>query len=227
MELHVDNDAVQREVLSVAPSASLLDNRMLAFFAGLSIEDRQYIKNSLRWAEYQANLRFDRKLEPADWFEHVSGRLWSVGWSLEHAPVEVIDHRYKGSLLDSWSKALSTQVSRARLKLIKDSFGFLEHDRSALAFFTERAQQSGDFRFMPAEYNRAGELEIVLTNVRLLSTNWSSTVLFWDVEHPQSQLDIRARRFSARPREMDKYRVMLADAVRNMRFSEITLTMTQ
>lgn len=223
MEQKFDS-ALTKMTSSLEPgSALVLDDKLMAFFPGLSRQDKQYIKNSLRWAEYHADLRYIRKLEPAQWFEHVSGRLWSVGWSLEHAPVQVVQSNYSGSLVDRWAKALATQVSRARLQKIKDTFGALEHDRSALELFTERAQHSGDFRFLPAEYNRANELEMVVTNVRLLSSNWSSTFLFWDVEHPATQLDIRVRRFSARPREMDKYRDMLAEAVRDMRFSELEL----
>lgn len=209
---------------SVEPaSASVLDDKLISFFPGLSRQDKQYIKNSLRWAEHQADLRYERKLDPAQWFEHMTGGLWSVGWSLEHAPVLVVQSNYTGSLVDTWAKALSTQVSRAKLQKIKDTFGALEHDRSALDLFTERAQKSGDFRFLPARYNQAKELEMVVTNVRLLSSNWSSTFLFWEVEHPASQLDIRVRRFSARPREMNQYRDRLAEAVRDMRFSELEL----
>ncbi|VVN13248.1 hypothetical protein PS662_03963 [Pseudomonas fluorescens] len=223
MEQEIDVAFIKRDFSVEPESASVLDDNLMAFFPGLSRQDKHYIKNSLRWAEHQADLRYSRKLDPAQWFEHLSGRLWSVGWSLEHAPVQVVQSNYSGSLVESWAKALSTQVSRARLQKIKDTFVALEHDRSALDLFAERAQQSGDFRFLPAEYNRAKELEIVVTNVRLLSTNWSSAFLFWEVEHPASQLDIRVRRFSARPREMDKYRDMLAEAVRDMRFSELEL----
>ncbi|MGE8176112.1 hypothetical protein [Pseudomonas fluorescens] len=206
-------------------SASILDNNLLAFSPGLSRQDKKYIKNSLRWAEHCADLRYNRKLSPAQWFEHYSGILWSVGWSLEHKPVEISDINYSGNLVESWSKALSTQVSRAKLNLIKETFGFLEHDRSALDLFTERAQQSGDFRFLPAEFNRLNELEILITHVQLLSSNWSSTYLFWEVEHPRSQLDIRVRRFSASLREVNKYREKLDAAVKEMRFSELELTM--
>ncbi|MBV6826152.1 hypothetical protein [Pseudomonas sp. PD9R] len=206
-------------------SASVLENNLLAFFPGLSREDKQYIKNSMRWAESRADLRHDRKREPAQWFEFYSGMLWSVGWSLEHQPVVVIDNNYTGNLVDSWSKALSTQVSRAKLRLIKETFGVLEHDRSALDLLTARAQQSGDFRFLPAEYSRAGELEMLITNVRLLSLNWSSRLLFWDVEHPRSQLDIRVRRFAIKTREMSKYREKLEAAVKEMRLTEIELTL--
>ncbi|MHC8289189.1 hypothetical protein ACYZUD_20730 [Pseudomonas sp. XS1P51] len=225
MELNLDGARNHMGALLEERSAAVVDNKLLAFLPGLSRQDKQYIKNSMQWAEHRADLRYNRVLNPAQWFEHFSGVLWSVGWSLEHAPVEVIDSNYSGDLVGSWSNALSTQVSRAKLQLIKETFGFLEHDRSALDLLSSRAQQSGDFRFLPAEYNRYKELEILVTNVRLLSSNWGSTFLFWEVEHPGSQLDIRVRRFSAKPREMNKYRESLADAVKDMRFSELELMM--
>jgi hypothetical protein len=206
-------------------SASVLDNNLLAFFPGLSMADKQYIKNSMRWAEWRADLRHDRKRNPVEWFEYYSGMLWSVGWSLEYQPVVVVDNHYTGSLMDSWSKALSTQVSRAKLALIRETFSALEHDRSALDLLTAKAQQSGDFRFLPAEYNRRGELEMLITNVRLLSSNWSSTFLFWEVEHPTAQLDIRVRRFAIKPREMNKFRENLEAEVKKMRLTELELTM--
>jgi hypothetical protein len=204
---------------------SVLDNTLLAFFPGLSREDKQYIKNSMRWAQSRADLLYDSKRSPAQWFEHYSGVLWSVGWSLEHDPVIVIDNHYAASLVDSWSKALATQVSRSKLSLIKSTFSFLEHDRSALDLLTSSARQSGDFRFLPAEYNRNKELEILITNVRLLSSNWSSTFLFWEVQHPKSQLDIRVRRFAINQRAMSRYRERLNAAVQEMRSEEIELTM--
>ncbi|MFY0729102.1 hypothetical protein [Pseudomonas sp. NFX15] len=204
--------------------AAVLDDTLLAYFPGLTREDKQYIKNSTRWAEHRADQRHGREQDPAQWFEFYSGVLWSVGWSLEYQPVIIVDNFYTGSLLDSWSKALSTQVSRGKLSLIRQAFGRLEQDRPALELLTFSARQSGDLRFLPAEYNRTGELEIVLTNVRLLSSSWGSRLWFWEVEQPQKQLDIRVRRFAIKPREMNKHREMLNAAVKDMRLREIALT---
>lgn len=220
------NDA--QESLSRRPenSATVLDNTLLAFFPGLSREDKQYIKNSLRWAQSRADLLYDSRLNPAQWFEYYSGTLWSTGWSLEHEPVIVIDNNYTGNLVDSWSKALSTQVGRSKLKLIKETFGSLQQDRTALDLLTSSARQSGDFRFLPAQNNRSSELEMLLTNVRLFNSNWSSSFLFWDVQHPKSQLDIRVRRFAINRREMNRCREALNAKVKEMRMREIELTMT-
>lgn len=218
------NEMQRSAVSTQGPDAAVIDNTLLACFPGLSREDKQFIKNSMRWAEHRADLRHDREQDPAQWFEFYSGVLWSVGWSLEHQPVVVVDNHYAGSLVDAWSKALSTQVSRAKLSLIRQTFGQLEQDRPALELLTSSARQSKDFRFLPAEYNRAGELEILVTNVRLIGTSWGTRLLFWELEQPHTQLDIRVRRFAARPREMNKYRETLTEAVKDMRLREIALT---
>jgi hypothetical protein len=205
-------------------SSTVLGSNLLAFFPGLSRRDKQYIKDSMRWAQFKADLRHDRKREPAQWFEFYSGWLWSVGWGLEHEPVIIVDENFSGDLLRSWAKSLSGLVSRAKLKQVQETFQLLEHNVAGLDLLTESARQWGDFRFLPAQYNRHGELEIVISNVRLLSANWVSTYLFWDVEYSKSQLDIQARRFVITPRQMDKYRADLSEAVREMRIKEIELT---
>jgi Tfp pilus assembly protein PilW len=110
--------------------------------------------------------------------------------------------------------------------LIKETFGSLQQDRTALDLLTSSARQAGDFRFLPAEYNRSSELEMLLTNVRLLNSNWSSSFLFWDVQHPKAQLDIRVRRFAINRREMNRYREALSAKVKEMRMREIELTMS-
>lgn len=210
--------------LSGESSATVLGSNLLAFFSGLSRQDKQYIKDSMRWAQFQADLRHDRRRAPVQWFEFYSGGLWSVGWGLEHEPVIIVDKNFSGDLLESWAKSLSGLVSRAKLKQVQETFQLLEHNVAGLDLFTESARQWGDFRFLPAQYNRHNELEIVISNVRLLSANWVSTYLFWDVEYSKSQLDIQSRRFVITPRQMNKYRADLSEAVREMRIKEIELT---
>ncbi|WP_419712229.1 hypothetical protein [Pseudomonas sp. NFX224] len=218
-------DAQKTTTPRLEKAASVLDSNLLAYYPGLSADDRQFIKNSMRWAESCADLRHDQEQDPAQWFEFYSGVLWSVGWSLEHQPVIVVDNDFTGRLMDAWSKALSTQVSRAKLSLMKETFTLLENNPAALQLLTSSASQSGDFRFLPAEYNRYGELEIVLTNVRLLGSNWGSSFLFWEVANPQSQLDVRVRRFAINRRGINTYREPLQEAVKEMRLREIELTM--
>ena len=217
---------IQQQInpLSDDGSSTVLGSNVLSFFTGLTREDKQFIKNSMRWAEYQADQRFNRKQACADWFEFYSGVMWSVGWGLEHAPVIVADRNFSGDVLEVWAKSLSTQLSREKVRRMKETFQLLEHNPGAIELFTDSTRKWGDFRFSPAQYNLHKELEIVISNVRLLSSEWVSTYLFWNIRHTTSQLDIQSRRFVTTPQQMDKYRDVLAESLREMRMSEIELS---
>ncbi|AXI59544.1 hypothetical protein DLD99_03360 [Pseudomonas kribbensis] len=222
MELEVEGAKAGNKVLD-GESSSVLNSNLLAFFAGLSRQDKQYVKDSMRWAEYQADLRSDRKRTPVTWFEFYSGVLWSVGWGLEQDPVIVVDKHFSGGLLDSWASSLSTLLSREKIRRMRETFQLLEYHPAGMELFAQSTREWGDFRFFPAQYNRHSELEIVISNVRLLSSNWASKYLFWDLEYAKSQLDIQARRFVITPRAMDKYRANLTEAVKDLRQREIEL----
>lgn len=210
--------------LSDESSSTVMGSNVLSFFAGLTHADKQFIKNSMRWAEYRADQRFNRKRSSADWFEFYSGVMWSVGWGLEHAPVIVAARDFSGDVLEMWANSLSTQLSREKVSRMKETFQRLEYNPGAIELFTDSTRKWGDFRFSPAQYNFHKELEIVISNVRLLSSEWVSTHLFWNLRHTTSQLDIQSRRFVITPRQMDRYRDSLAESLREMRMKEIELS---
>ncbi|MGY2442288.1 hypothetical protein [Pseudomonas sp. SDO52101_S400] len=206
-------------------SSSVVENNVWAFFSGVSHQDKQYIKDSMRWAEHQADLRHDSQRRPADWFEFYSGALWSVGWELEGAPVIVVEKNVSGNILDIWEKSMSTLLSREKIRQMRETFKFLETHPDGLDLLTQSTRKSGDFSFSPAFYNRNQELEIVISNVRMLSNTWGSRYLFWEVDHSMSQLDIQSRRLVINPRKMDQYRSGLAETVKDMRRKEIEFSM--
>ncbi|GLH41771.1 hypothetical protein GRW89_20300 [Pseudomonas moraviensis] len=204
-------------------SATVMGNNLLSFFSGLTPEDKRFVKDSMRWAEYRADLRHNRNSEPAAWFEYYSGVLWSVGWSLEQAPVIHVDKNFTGNALDVWARSLSQQLSREKVGLMKEAFHMLETHSDAIDVFRGSAREWSDFRFSPAQYNFNRELEIVVSNVRLLDAKWSSTYLFWTIQHTGSELDIRSRRFLIRSAAINENRLQLAAAVLDMRTREIEL----
>jgi hypothetical protein len=203
--------------------SAVMGSNLLSFFSDVTKEDKRFIKNSMRWAECEADLRFNRRRESAAWFEHYSGVMWSVGWSLDHAPVIVSDRNFSGDVLQVWEKSLSMQLSREKLKRMKETFQSLELDLNGTDVFTSSTQKTGDFRFSPAGYNLHKELEIVISNVRLLSSEWVSTYLFWKIKHEGSQLDIQSRRFVITPGQINKYREQLNLAVIERRLREVEL----
>ena len=58
----------------------VMGGNLLSFLSGVAKIDQRFIKDSMRWAEFRADQRHNRKHEPAAWFEFYSGVLWSVGW---------------------------------------------------------------------------------------------------------------------------------------------------
>lgn len=211
------------KVLSDESNSVVQDGNLLSFFSEVSREDKRFIKNSMRWAEHNADLRFNRKLESAKWFEFYSGHLWSVGWGLEHEPVIFSDKRFSGDVVEIWANSLSKLLSREKVRAMKASFQLLEFDPVAIDVFTSSTRKFGDFRFSPAQYNRYTELEIVISNVRFVSSEWASTYLFWNLQHNGSQLDIQSRRFVINRAQIEKYRERLNTAVAELRVREIEL----
>lgn len=220
----MDDVKVNPDLASAGSGSAVMGSNLLNFFSGVTRQDKQFIKDSMRLAEYRADQRFNRKQSSSDWFEFYSGVLWSVGWSLEHAPVIVVDKNFTGDVLEAWAKSLSTQLSRETVKRMRESFQLLEHNTAGTEMLTDGMRKWGDFRFSPAQYNFHKELEIVVSNVRLVDSEWSSTYLFWEIFQSRSQLDIQSRRFVTSLREMDKYRDSLIAAVREIRFREIELS---
>jgi hypothetical protein len=202
----------------------VMGGNLLSFLTGVAKEDQRFIKDSMRWAEYRADQRHNRKHEPAAWFEFYSGVLWSVGWGLEYQPVIVADKNFSGDVLEKWANSVSSMISRSKIAAMKETFQLLEFSSAGIDLLSDGTRAWGDFRFSPAQYNAQKELEIVISNVRFLQADWSSTYLFWTVQHSGSQLDIQSRRFAIKPRQMNEYRARLSEAVLEMRTAEIELT---
>ncbi|MFJ5237362.1 hypothetical protein ACIP86_11630 [Pseudomonas neuropathica] len=212
------------DLLSGGSGSVVTGSHLLNFLSGVTRQDKQFIKDSIRLAEYRADQRFNRKQSSSDWFEFYSGVLWSIGWSLEHAPVIVVDKNFTGDVLEAWANSLSTQLSRATVNSMRESFQLLEDNAAGTEMLTDGLRKWGDFRFSPARYKFNEELEIVVSNVRLVGSQWSSTYLFWELLQARAQLDIQSRRFVTSLREMDKYRDSLMAAVREIRVREIELS---
>lgn len=218
-EMKIQEDAVVGNDGSVA-----MGNNLLLFLPGTDTQDRKFIKDSLCWAEYQADRYHHRRRDPAAWFERYSGELWSVGWSLEHAPVIVVDRHFSGDVLDAWAKSVANEVSRVTAQQMKETFQKLEHEPRAVDLVTASSSKWGDFRFLPARRNVHNELEIVLSNVRLLSLEWNRNYFFWNVPYSATQLDIQSRRFVTTAKEIKKHSAALSEAVAELRFREIQLS---
>jgi hypothetical protein len=72
-------------------------------------------------------------------------------------------------------------------------------------------------------YNRNGDLEVVVSHIRLIKLTMSTTYLFWRVRQHTSQLEIRARRLVIKRRVAEARKKSVEDAVRSLPFTEYEL----
>lgn len=198
---------------TIAPQngASVLDNSLLGFSAKLSSQDKQFVKNSVRYAKARANKKYNSVKHAADWFEYYSGVLWSIGWGLDQPLVEVIDREFSGSVTRAYLDLMSRRVGRNKTATLANALTMLGNDDVLQDTFAARVRESGELEILPVELNQDGTLGIFLSHVRLLKLNWSTG--FWGVGHSMAQLDIRVREFTIRQRDIENNRQVLQDAL--------------
>ncbi|NKF29068.1 MULTISPECIES: hypothetical protein [unclassified Pseudomonas] len=218
-------DNVLPQVADIAEESSsvVAGNSLLTFFSGVSREDERFIKDSMRWAEYQAVQRVNRRQAPGFWFEYYSASLQQLGWELGE-PVRVAGREFEGDFLDAWSKSMERLLSSGRRQQMKKTFQLLEHNPAGFDLFADSVREWNDFVFSPAYYNYYKHLEIVISHVGLLDAQWTKRYLFWDVEYSRSQLEVYARRFMNTPKNMNARRAELTELVRDMRRNEFALS---
>ncbi|PTT24511.1 hypothetical protein [Pseudomonas sp. HMWF021] len=197
-------------------SASMVQSNVMSFFAGLSKDDKLFVKDSIKYAEAQADARTNRKRHPADWFGYYTGGLWSIGWVPEGDPVEKIDKQYRGSLMDAWVAVMKSNLSAARLKASLEAASMIESHPDTSEIFNGSIRKDGDMRVLPIAITDDKRIELWVSDMRLIVSSWSTDYLFWKVQQTLSQLDIRARRFTIGRRDMDAKRAELRQAVEQL-----------
>ncbi|MHC8301960.1 hypothetical protein [Pseudomonas sp. ZS1P83] len=208
MEFELKENA---KTIALQDDASVLDNSLLGFSAKLSSQDRQFVKNSVRYAKARANKKYNSVKQTADWFEYYSGVLWSIGWGLDQPLVEVIDRGFSGSVTGAYLDVMSRKVGRNKAATLANALTMLGSDDLLQDAFAARVRESGELEILPAELNPDGTLGIFLSHVRLLKLDWSTG--FWGVGHSMAQLDIRVREFTIRQRDIANNRQALQDAL--------------
>lgn len=183
-------------------SASVLHNSLLGFSGKLSRQDKQFIKNSVRYAKLRASKKYNSVKQAADWFEYYSGVLWSIGWGLDQPLVEVIDREFSGSVTEAYLDVMSRKVGRNKAAILVNALNMLGSDDVLKNSFAARVRESGELEIIPAELNPDGSLGIFVSHVRLLKLDWSTG--FWSVGLSMAQLDIRVREFTIRQRDIEK-----------------------
>ncbi|WP_123402358.1 hypothetical protein [Pseudomonas frederiksbergensis] len=197
-------------------SASMVQSNVMSFFAGLSKEDKRFVKDSITYAESRADAKTNRKRYPADWFEHYTGTLWSIGWVIEGQPVEKIDKQYRGSLMDAWVDVMKSNISADKLKASLQAVSMIESHQDTSEAFNGSIRKDGDMRVLPISITDDKRVELWVSDMRLIVSSWSTDYLFWKIKHTLSQLDIRAQRFTIGRRDMDASRAELRQAVEQL-----------
>ncbi|ATE79887.1 MULTISPECIES: hypothetical protein [Pseudomonas] len=208
MEFELKGNA---QAIALQTGASVLHNSLLGFGAKLSSQDKQFVKNSIRYAKNRANKKYNSVKQAADWFEYYSGVLWSVGWGLDQPLVEVVDRKFSGSVTAAYLDVMSRKVGRNKAETLVNALNMLGNDDVLQGSFAARVRESGELEILPAELNPDGTLGIFLSHVRLLKLDWSTG--FWGVGHSMAQLDIRVREFTIRQRGIEKNRQILQGAL--------------
>ncbi|MGX0893972.1 hypothetical protein AB7M22_005980 [Pseudomonas sp. ADAK2 TE3594] len=198
---------------TIAPknSASVLHNSLLGFSGELSKQDKQFIKNSVRYAKARASKKYNSVEQAAEWFEYYSGVLWSIGWGLDQPLVEVIDKKFSGSVTEAYLDVMSRKVGRRKAATLVNALDLLGRDDVLKGSFAARVRESAELEILPVELNPDGSLGIFVSHVRLLKLDWSTG--FWSVGLSMAQLDIRVREFTIRKLEIEKNRQVLQDAL--------------
>lgn len=199
------------KTIALQDGASVLGNSLLGMSAKLSSQEKQFVKNSVRYAQARANKKYNSVKQAASWFEYYSGVLWSIGWGLDRPLVEVIDREFSGSVTGAYLDVMSRKVGRNKTATLANALTMLGNDEVLQGAFAARVRESGELEILPAELNPDGTLGIFLSHVRLLKLNWSAG--FWSVGHSMAQLDIRVREFTIRQRDIENNRQVLQDAL--------------
>jgi hypothetical protein len=208
MEFELKNDT---SAIALQNSASVLHNCLLGFSGQVSWQDRQFIKNSVRYAKARANKKYNSVKHAANWFEYYSGVLWSLGWGLDQPIMEVIDRKFSGSVTGAYLDVMSRKVGRNKAAALANALTLLGSDDVFQDSFAARVRGSGELEILPADLSPDGSLGIFLSHVRLLKFDWSTG--FWGMGHSMAQLDIRVREFTIRQRDIEKNHQRLQDAL--------------
>ncbi|WP_027921908.1 hypothetical protein [Pseudomonas sp. URMO17WK12:I12] len=198
--------------------AAVLHNSLLGLSAQLSSQDRQFVKNSVRYAKARADQKYNSVKQAAEWFEYYSGVMWSIGWGLDQPLVEVIDRKFSGSVTRAYLDVMSSRVARSKLATLENALNMLQSDEVLQGTFAARVRAFGAFEVLPTDREPDGSLGIFLSHVRLLKLDWSTG--FWSVGHSMAQLDIRVRQFTIRQRVIEQNRKELQDALTELEGKE-------
>ncbi|WLG85495.1 hypothetical protein PSH97_02885 [Pseudomonas cucumis] len=204
--------------------ALMINNVLLTGTAGQAVADNGFVKNCIFLAQHGADKVARSETQPGPWFDHYAGMFWSMDWTLAE-PVEYIKPQFSGSLKQAWLKVARPYLTSAQIAQIESVLGKLENDAELLAKIAGLSGKVFGFNIVPVSYKPNGDLEMVVSHIRLIKLGITTPYLFWTIDQSRSQLDIRIRRLEIKRRDMDAIRQRVEEATRALalKFSEYEL----
>lgn len=204
-------------------TATVVDNTVLCSAQGPTKEERDFARNCFLLAQREADQHYNVERETGRWFDHYADLMWKHGWSLDSDHIEVVKPSFSGNIQQMWSSAVSKLVSGPQIEEVERVIALVERDARLLTAFSDVSGRAVRFQLIPMGYNRNGDLEVVVSHIRLIKLTMSTTYLFWRVRQHTSQLEIRARRLVIKRRVAEARKKSVEDAVRSLPFTEYEL----
>lgn len=220
-EAYMDN-VIAKSVIE--HDALVMRNVLLTGIAGQTIADNNFVKNCIYLAQHGADKVAKSETQPGPWFDHYTNMFWSMDWKLAE-PVEYIKPQFSGSLKQAWLNVARPYLTSAQIAQVGTVLAKLERDAGLLAKIAGTSGKIGGFNIVPVSYKPNGDLEMVVSHVRLIKLGITTPYLFWTIDQSLSQLDIRIRRLEIKRRDMDAIRQRVEEATRALalEFSEFEL----
>ena len=202
----------------------MMNNVLLTGIAGQTVADNSFVKNCIYLAQNGADKVAKSEMQPGPWFDHYTNMFWSMDWKLAE-PVEYIKPQFSGSLKQAWLNVARPYLTSAQIAQVGTVLAKLERDAGLLAKIAGTSGKIGGFNIVPVSYKHNGDLEMVVSHVRLIKLGITTPYLFWTIDQSLSQLDIRIRRLEIKRRDMDAIRQRVEEATRALalEFSEFEL----
>lgn len=207
-------------IKNVKGTAKVVNNAVICSAPGPSKEERDFVKSCLLLAQREASQNYSEEAQIGRWFDYFADMMWKHGWSLDSDAVELVKPSYSGNIQSMWSAAVSELASGPQIAEVERVIALVEQDARLFSAFAEPSGKMVRFALVPMGYNSNGDLEVVISHVRIIKSTLSTTYLFWRVHQHTSQLDIRGRRLVIKRRVADARRKSVEDAVLSIPFTE-------
>ncbi|MBV4486476.1 hypothetical protein HU727_012820 [Pseudomonas sp. SWRI153] len=198
---------------AVTSHAVGMGNVLFANVEGQPADDMRFFMNCIYIALDKADKTYSSDKKPGPWFDHFVGMLWSMGWTAEGESIERVEEDFSGSVQKAWRSSVAPLLTRAQLLQVEASLARLESDVALLNKFVGLSGKTFNSHIVPVSYNRRGEIEIVISHVRLIKSVLTTNVLFWQVHQPQSQLDVRACKLVITRRALNANQTIVEQAI--------------